>query len=61
MDEIKLGIFVYHKNIYNGNEQMKVVGIRETTIELEGDYSGGTHLVCQRNWETREGILFKKI
>lgn len=58
--EIQLGMSVYHKDIYHGQEQMKVIGIREKEIELEGDYSGGTHCVCQSDWENREGVLFEK-
>jgi len=27
-----------------------VVGIRETTIEIQGDWSGGTHNVNQKGW-----------
>ncbi len=27
-----------------------VVGIRKDSIEIEGDFSGGTHNVCQRSW-----------
>tara|TARA_B100000767_G_C19258660_1_gene326297 strand:- start:76 stop:282 length:207 start_codon:yes stop_codon:yes gene_type:complete len=58
--DLKLGQKVYHKDIYWGKEQMKVVGIRETEVELEGDYSGGTHNVCQKDWESLEGVLLEK-
>ncbi len=27
-----------------------VTGIREDEIEIEGDWSGGTHNVCQKSW-----------
>lgn len=60
MEDIKLGMFVYHINLYDGHERMKVIGIREKQIELEGDYSGGTHNVCQSDWESREGIRFNR-
>jgi len=56
-DEFKIGQEVYHKDIYNGKELMKVVGIRKKELELEGDYSGGTHLVCQKDWMPIEGII----
>ena len=39
---------------------MKIVGIRENEVELEGDYSGGTHNVCQTDWLPIEGVLFKR-
>ena len=39
---------------------MKVVGIREKEVELEGDYSGGTHAVCQKDWLPLEGVLLSK-
>ena len=43
---MKLGQTVYHKSIYDGREPLKVVGLRESEIELEGDYYGGTNKVC---------------
>lgn len=57
MKELRLGMFVYHKDIYHGHERMKIVGIREKHVELEGDYSGGTHNVCQRDWERIDGLI----
>ena len=27
-----------------------VVGIRKDEVEIEGDWSGGTHNVCQKSW-----------
>ncbi len=57
IQNIKLGMFVYHKDLYWGRERMKVVGIRETEVELEGDYSGGTHNVCQKDWLPIKGVL----
>ena len=41
---------VYIEDVYNGKEPFKVVGIRENQVELEGDFSGGTHNVCQKDW-----------
>lgn len=38
------------KSFYNGHEPFKVVGIRENQVELEGDFSGGTHNVSQKDW-----------
>lgn len=52
---------VYHTKVYNGKEPLKVVGIRKDTVELEGDYSGGTHGVCQKDWLPMDGILIPEI
>lgn len=41
---------VYIEGVYRGREPFKIVGIRENQIELEGDFSGGTHNVCQKDW-----------
>ncbi len=41
---------VYIEGVYHGHEPFKVVGIREKQVELEGDFSGGTHNVCQKDW-----------
>ena len=41
---------VYIEDVYKGHEPFKIVGIRENQIELEGDFSGGTHNVCQKDW-----------
>lgn len=35
---------------YNHGEVFTVVGIREHELELEGDWSGGTHNVSQKDW-----------
>ena|ERR1017187_1326871 len=53
----ELGMMVFHETLYHGKELMKVVGIRETQVELEGDYSGGTHLVCQKDWLPIKGLF----
>ena len=46
----RIGDTVYHRSVYEHKEQLKVVGITEDKLLLEGDYSGGTHNVCQRDW-----------
>lgn len=56
MFELKLGMKVFHKRLYDYHEQMKVIGIRENEVELEGDFSGGTHNVCQSDWLPIEGL-----
>jgi hypothetical protein len=58
--DIKLNQTVYHMSVYDGKEPLRVVGIRENQLELEGDYSGGTHCVCQKDWLSIEGVLLKK-
>jgi hypothetical protein len=49
-NEIKMGDFVYHRSVYEHKERLKVVGILEDKYLLEGDFSGGTHGVTQRDW-----------
>ena len=34
-----------------------VVGIRSETIELKGDWSGGTHNVCQVGWISKAEVM----
>ncbi len=55
--KIYLGKKVYHKSIYNGKELMESVGIRKGSVELQGDYSGGTHDVVQSDWLPIEGLI----
>jgi len=52
-----LGMEVYHEDIYHGKEKLKVVGIRETEVELEGDLSGGTHNMNQKCWMPIKGLF----
>lgn len=53
----ELDMMVFHDEIYNGHELMKIVGIRKTEIELEGDYSGGTNNVTQKDWVPIKGAF----
>ena len=46
----RIGDIVYHRSVYEHNEPLKVVGITEDKLLLEGDFSGGTHNVVQRDW-----------
>ena len=46
----RIGDIVYHRSVYEHKEPLKVVGITEDKLLLEGDYSGGTHNVVQRDW-----------
>lgn len=54
--EFRIGQTVYHRQVYNHKEPLKIVGIRENELELEGDYSGGTHNVNQKQWLPIEGV-----
>ncbi|MCD7923671.1 MAG: hypothetical protein LUI85_02815 [Bacteroides sp.] len=49
-NDLKIGMTVYHRDVYNHREPLKVVGITETEIKLQGDFSGGTHNVIQEAW-----------
>lgn len=55
--DFKLGDTVIHPEVYNGNESFEVVGIRVDELELKGDWSGGTHAVCQTGWYKRKGTV----
>lgn len=48
--DFKIGETVYHRNVYEHKEPLKIVGILEKELLLEGDFSGGTNNVCQRSW-----------
>lgn len=60
IEKLHLNQLVYHTDVYWGREQMKIVGIRENEVELEGDWSGGTNNVCQRSWMPVKGILLMR-
>jgi hypothetical protein len=61
-NKIELYDQVCHPDIYHGNETFLVVGLRvkPDQVELEGDWSGGTHNVCQRDWHKLEGTIIVK-
>jgi hypothetical protein len=46
----KFGQIVYHRSVYEHNEPLKVIGITDDKLLLEGDYSGGTNNVKQSSW-----------
>jgi hypothetical protein len=58
-EELKFGQKVYHKELYNGKEEMTVRGITEDKVLLEGDYSGGTHNVKQEDWLPIDGVRIR--
>lgn len=47
MHNFKLGDKVYHRA---DAAPFEVVGIRKNTVEIKGDWSGGTHNVNQKAW-----------
>jgi hypothetical protein len=47
MHNFKLGDKVYHSA---DSSPFEVVGIRKTAVEIQGDWSGGTHNVNQKSW-----------
>lgn len=58
----ELGMDVFHESIYHGKECMKIVGIRYHEVELEGDFSGGTHNVIGKVWVPIQGLFrLKKV
>ena len=54
--DLYIGQTVYHRDIYDYNEPMTIVGIREHSVELLGDYSGGTNGVSQSDWMPIDGV-----
>jgi hypothetical protein len=51
---------VYVKELYEGREPFKIVGIRQTQVELEGDYSGGTHNAVGVQWFNKDEVFVVK-
>lgn len=47
MHNFKLRDKVYHRA---DAAPFEVVGVRKTTVEIQGDWSGGTHNVKQKAW-----------
>lgn len=60
INELQFNQTVYHKEVYGGMEALKIVGLRLSEVELEGDYSGGTHNVVQKEWLPLSGLLLTK-
>jgi hypothetical protein len=59
--KIFLGQKVKHKDAYNGKEVFEVVGIRKTEVELQGDWSGGTHNTIGASWMPIKGLIYQNI
>ena len=66
-NNFKLRQIVYHRSVYQHKEPLKIIGIKENELELEGDFSGGTHNIIQSNWLPIKGTsriknhAFKKL
>lgn len=58
--EYKLGMIVYHNDVYDGREPLKIVGIRHDELELRGDYSGMNNII-DNCWLPIEGVSIKKL
>lgn len=57
-NQLNFDMIVYHSEIYNGNEPLKVVGIRKNEVELKGDYSG-VGLDNSSCWLSLNGVLIE--
>jgi hypothetical protein len=55
--EPKLGDKAYHREVFEGKEPLRIVGIRMDEVELEGDYSGGVQPVKQKSWMPIKGLI----
>ena len=51
---------VYVETVYGGKEPFRIVGIREKQVELQGDFSGGTHNVSQKDWFDDDKVFVVK-
>lgn len=59
--DLIIGELVYHEDIYNGKELMKVTKIIKDLVELEGDYSGGTHGTIGKSQYPIKGLIRRSI
>jgi hypothetical protein len=55
-EDLRIGQVVYHRQVYHHNEALKITGLTETHVELEGDYSGGIHNITERSWLPINGL-----
>jgi hypothetical protein len=56
----QLDMMAYHKGIYSGEEDVKIVGIRKTEVELYYDASGGTNPSYTKSWFSIKGLFRKR-
>lgn len=50
INDLKIGMTVYHRDVYSHKEHLTVIGITETEIKVRGNFSGGTHNIIQDTW-----------
>ena len=55
-NKFKIDDIVYHRSVYEHKEPLKVKGIKENELLLEGDFSGGTNNVVQEDWFPISGV-----
>lgn len=55
-NQLKFDMTVYHTEVYYGDEPLKVVGIRKSEVELQGDYYG-VGLDNSSCWMPLNGVL----
>lgn len=58
VNQLRLGQTVYHRLVYQHKEPLKVLGFTENMIFVEGDFSGGTNNVVQRDWLPLKGTSY---
>ena len=56
-NQLQFDMIVYHQKVYDGKEALKVVGIRKDSVELYGDFSGGTNGTYGSSWFPLDGTL----
>lgn len=53
--DLKIGMTVYHRDVYNYREPLEIVSLTQNEMEVEGDFSGGTNVIRQRLWLPYDG------
>lgn len=53
--DLKIGMIVYHRDVYNYREALEIVSLKQNEMEVEGDLSGGTHAIRQKTWLPIDG------
>lgn len=59
--KIYLGQKARHKDIYGGKETFEVIGFKKQEVLLEGDFSGGTHVVKGECWMPIKGLITQNV
>lgn len=58
-NQLYFDMVVYHTQVYEGKEPLKVVGIRKSSVELYGDYSGMGNTEGA-SWLPLDGVLIEE-